>query len=263
MDIFVHPEARWAPGDFDLPTEQQTQPHLETFPQLLQSTHQPQLRLPSISSNWFPFPQADQTMGFGMFGVHHGHYSEKSSPALPALAPFQLPNPSTRLWPDQNVNATYAAVEDGLLPPPIRTAFRNPWEETANADAWACNELSFPPDDMHVDELCQDYGSPAIAFTDSLQPSVMHLEDAASNLRPGLFQQETSQFLLSPQPTYRIPPLPTNNHSSYSTLDEQYLADAHAPLTPVSDSPLGLQKIEEHAEEQTEETGVHTRTKRS
>lgn len=76
-------------------------------------------------------------MGFGMFGVHHGHYSEKSSPALPALAPFQLPNPSTRLWPDQNVNATYAAVEDGLLPPPIRTAFRNPWEETANADAWA------------------------------------------------------------------------------------------------------------------------------
>ncbi|XPS69220.1 hypothetical protein M3J07_001488 [Ascochyta lentis] len=56
MDILLHPEARWAPGDFDLPVEQQMQPILEPIPQFLQPAHQPQMRLPSISSSWFLLP---------------------------------------------------------------------------------------------------------------------------------------------------------------------------------------------------------------
>ncbi|KAH7083367.1 hypothetical protein BKA63DRAFT_151896 [Paraphoma chrysanthemicola] len=44
MSILNHEEARWGPGDFDLPQQ--------TVPQFLQPAHQPQMRLPSLSALW-------------------------------------------------------------------------------------------------------------------------------------------------------------------------------------------------------------------
>ncbi|KAH7068730.1 hypothetical protein FB567DRAFT_158057 [Paraphoma chrysanthemicola] len=44
LAILNHEEARWAPGDFDLPQE--------PVPQFLQPAHQPQMRLPSLSTLW-------------------------------------------------------------------------------------------------------------------------------------------------------------------------------------------------------------------
>lgn len=51
LEVINHQDARWGPGDFDLPAEQQ-------IPQFLQPVHEPQMRLPSISTLWSPGNQA-------------------------------------------------------------------------------------------------------------------------------------------------------------------------------------------------------------
>jgi hypothetical protein len=48
MDILQHQEARWAPGDFDIPLR----PRPQLAPHFLQPDHQPQMRLPPISTSW-------------------------------------------------------------------------------------------------------------------------------------------------------------------------------------------------------------------
>jgi hypothetical protein len=48
MDILQHQDARWAPGDFDLPQLSRLQP----APSFLQPRYQPQIRLPSIPTLW-------------------------------------------------------------------------------------------------------------------------------------------------------------------------------------------------------------------
>jgi hypothetical protein len=48
LDILQHQDARWAPGDFDLPQLS----HLQLAPLYLEPIHQPQMRLPSMSTAW-------------------------------------------------------------------------------------------------------------------------------------------------------------------------------------------------------------------
>ena len=50
MDILSHQDSRWGPADFDIPPLSPLQP----APLFLQPVHQPQMRLPSMSSLWGP-----------------------------------------------------------------------------------------------------------------------------------------------------------------------------------------------------------------
>lgn len=51
MNVLLHEDAKWGAEDFDFEV---AQPVVHPAPQFLQPDHQPQLRLPSISSSWHP-----------------------------------------------------------------------------------------------------------------------------------------------------------------------------------------------------------------
>jgi hypothetical protein len=53
LEVLNHQDARWGPGDFDLPF-----PAEQQIPQFLQPVHEPQMRLPSISTLWSSSNQA-------------------------------------------------------------------------------------------------------------------------------------------------------------------------------------------------------------
>ncbi|KAJ4361224.1 hypothetical protein N0V95_002107 [Ascochyta clinopodiicola] len=244
MDILLHPEAKWTPGDFDLPNEQQMRPILGSTPQFLQPAHQPQIQLPSLSSRWFPLPQVDRTAGLGMFGVYNGHCNGDSPPTLPVLAPFQPPETNTGLWMDHGVEDTHTIVGDDDLMPPIRTAFHNPWEDSSYDESRANDAFDFPADAIYVDKHYQHDVPPALAYTNNVQSPVMHLQEAEFDFGPVSTKQEAPQRLHSLQLSS-----PTNHYFIQSEPEEQHFENNHVPLTPVSVSPPNTQKTEEHTEE--------------
>jgi hypothetical protein len=70
MNVLFHGEADWGVGDFDF-----SGPDAQSCPpQFLQPVHQPQMRLPSISSSWYPthqtFPIFDHTTLSSYNGTH-------------------------------------------------------------------------------------------------------------------------------------------------------------------------------------------------
>ncbi|XPS69221.1 hypothetical protein M3J07_001489 [Ascochyta lentis] len=127
-----------------------------------------------------------------MFNVYNGYYNGDSSPTLPVLAPFQLPELSSHFWTDDNVKTTYTTVDDDRsVPPPIRTVFRNPWEDSSHNQNWANDGFNMPVDGTYIDEHYRNDGSPVLAYTDNVQPPMIHFQEAESNFRPDLSEQET------------------------------------------------------------------------
>ncbi|UPX15214.1 uncharacterized protein EKO05_0005671 [Ascochyta rabiei] len=240
MDILLHPEAKWTPGDFHLPNEQQMRPILEPTPQFLQPTHQLQMRLPSFSSRWFPLPQVDRTASLGMFGVCNGHSNGDSPPTLPVLAHSQLPETVSNLWTDHSVEAMHTIIgHDEVMPPPIRTAFRNPWEDSSYNEDWANDGLNFLADVTYIDEH----------YTENMKSPLMHLQEAEFSFKPSYSKQEPPQHLHSPWLTYDLLPPPTDHYLSRSVPEEQHTGNNHVPPTSVSVSPPSAQKTEEYTEE--------------
>jgi hypothetical protein len=99
MGILYHGASSWAPGDFDLPPA----------PQFLQPAHEPQMRLPSISTLWQPnqqpapvnstvpggyggFESVEQPVRSGSFFTQSG-YGEWQSPIrnMPSSPMVQTP----------------------------------------------------------------------------------------------------------------------------------------------------------------------------
>lgn len=263
MDILTHPEASWAPGDFELPTEEQIQPFLESTPHFLQPTHKPQMRLPSIPSSWFPLPQAEYTASSGVFGGYDSYCNTGSSPGLPALAPFQLPDSPTHTWPNHGGNSAYTHIDDNLpVPPPIYTAFRNPWEESSYNGTWANDDLSLPPDNINIDKQYQGFRLSDLPFSSNFQPHVLQPQDVEPTSRPFSHRQDPRRLLYSPQNTYYAPPPPTEYHLDRCVSRQQHLVDEYAPPKSVPEALPDLQ-VEKQAEELQEQTEEDTAINRS
>lgn len=252
MDILMHPVARWGPDDFDLPAQRSTQPPLETAPQFLQPAHEPQMRLPSFSS-WFPLPQNDQSASLTMFNGYGGFSRQQSlasSPSLPVPPPFQLPNPRTHLWADDNTETTYVGFhDDGVVPLPVQTAFRNPWQGSNYTDTWTNDNMGFPPDNTNVGGHFDFPEPPALPFNHDLRASLTYPQYTEPYTTPTLLQQETPHSSHTPHPTHDATPSPIAQGPMYTMkLEEQQPADFRALPIPSSQSPPSVSRTNDAAE---------------
>jgi hypothetical protein len=242
----MHPVAVWAPKDFDLSTEQSTQTSLKQIPRFLQPVHQPQMRLPSISSSWFLFPggpQVDQIASLMMFSGYNGHNPMPSSP----IEPFQLPNPPTYLRTHHSAQNMYTTVdENGSTPPPVDIVFRNPWEKPSYAVPWASDGVDPLPDGMHLHEQSEHQESPGLSQTDNLQPLWIYPQDVEPQPALGFYQYEAHQPIRSQHLTHDSLPSPAGHDPlSITTWEEQAPTDIQAPATPRSHSPPDVKQIED------------------
>jgi hypothetical protein len=93
MDVLFHGEADWGVGDFDF-----SEPDAPSFPpQFLQPEHQPQMRLPSISSSWYPTHQNFHTLDHDTLSSYNGTHSPERSNSprmLENFNAFQFTSPT-------------------------------------------------------------------------------------------------------------------------------------------------------------------------
>ena len=249
MDILMHPLAAWASKDFDFSTEQLTQTSLEPIPRFLQPVHQPQMRLPSISSSWFLLPrgpQVDQTAGLTMFNGYNGHSPMPSSP----LGPFQLPSPPTHLWAHHSARTMYTSVNgNGSAPLPVHIAFCSSWGKPSYAVPWANDSVDLPPDSMRLQEHSEHQELPDFSHTDNVQPLLAYPQDVEPQPALGFYQYEDHQPIQFPHLTYDSLPSPTGRDPlRTTTLEEPPPADVQVPPTPRSRSPPDVEQTEDAGE---------------
>ncbi|KAF2130455.1 hypothetical protein P153DRAFT_384724 [Dothidotthia symphoricarpi CBS 119687] len=106
MDVLFHKDANWGPGDFDIDQcFPQRQPQLPLSPQLLQPTHQPQVRMPSMSSAWYPGSQTFQSINpatLHSYGAYAGF--ENQEPQEPQYASYgNIWHPQTQFGPSSPI----------------------------------------------------------------------------------------------------------------------------------------------------------------
>lgn len=245
MDILRHPAAEWAPGDFDLPTEQPMQSLVESAPQYLQPAHQPQMRLPSISSSWFQLPQVHQSPVHLTFGGYDEFSSMVLSPPMD-LAPLQLPHPPSSFWVDHSTKMMYpVANNDVQLPPTVHRAFRNPWQGANYTDIWANDSMGFSPDSTYVGVHTESQESPLACSSGHMQLPVVYSQDAEQYQNAASFLEENLSPMPAPQSTCHLPPSSFNgNPFSKSSLPGIWHANTQAPPTPMSQSPPEVQQAQ-------------------
>jgi hypothetical protein len=236
MNVLVHRDARWAPGDFDLPTEHSVQPFLEPFPQFLQPTFQPQTRLPSISSSWFPLPQIDQSTGSAAFDGYNDCGNTNPSPALPSFAQADT---STPHWTEYGGKITYTDDKDHTsVPSLVQIPFSNPWVQPKYDNTWTNADLGPPPDGTHINEYYEQHQWSSTAYTNSPHPSVSNVQDI--NPIAAALQREDPQCTRSPQFTYDLLPLPMGSNPVHTTLEQLPLEEPQPYLSPVSEESQGV-----------------------
>lgn len=243
MDIIMHPAADWAHGDFDLPTEQSMQPLMESTPQYLQPAHQPQMRLPSISSSWFPMPQVDQSPSHLSFGGYDEFNSMISSPST-NLAPLHLPYPTSNLWMDHNMELTYpVATSDAQISLPIHTAFRNPWQDANCADTLSNDAVSLLPESKYIGEHTEPYESSIKYSSDHPQLPGICSRDAGSDQSAGPLLHDSLSPMPASQSTYHLPQYSVNSHAFLkSSVQGEWPANVQVPPTLMSHPPPEVQQ---------------------
>lgn len=249
MDILIHKDARWGPGDFDLPTEQPFQSFCESTPQFLEPTHQPQMRLPSFSSIWLPLPQVNQSASPAMVNSNGGYSNIDSSPTLPALASFHLPNPSIPPWTESDPKRVYNDDDHTPVPPPIQTMFRNQWEEPNHDDLWTNGGSNFPLAGTYINEHYTQYdhhASPGTSYI-NLQPSMSPSQGAEMNPRPA-----SSQLMQSSQLTHELLPSPAVHDPIHKPMDLQNYGGFQAPLASASEHSPGADEAQESPEKEVQ-----------
>ncbi|KAH6633097.1 hypothetical protein C7974DRAFT_164602 [Boeremia exigua] len=237
LDIIMHPAAEWAPGDFDLPTMQPTQPLIKPTPEFLQPPHQSQVRLPSISSKWH------QPLGQMTYCGYNDYKPTESSPELPGLALLQLPHQPTHNWVDDRAKTDHPAVHDDTpVLPPVHPVFRNPWHDASYADTWANG-------DMYVGDQFYAQESLNISYSGHLQPPVIYSQDIESYQQPSFLSQTALSPTLTPQSTYE--PTPASNEDSVfyrTSLYEKSPVRFQVLPTPISQSPPDMQQSRDTTE---------------
>ena len=265
----MHPAAKWHPDDFDLPTEQSTQAPLEIAPQFLQPAHQPQMRLPSLTSSWFPLPgpvQMDRSATLTMLNGYNGYDHMASSSSLPVLPALEIPEPPSHLWTDHNASAAYTAVHgDGAIPSAVDTAFHNQWDDSAYAETWTNNDMILPLEGAFADE--QPLHQDALDFacnTAEFQHVMTSSQDTGSCMGPKFVAQELPQADHT-QLTYSMLPLPTRHNpfresfQEDAAIQEQYSIALQAPLTPELQTPSDVKQADDVEETASNITTDHKR----
>ncbi|KAJ4989495.1 hypothetical protein SVAN01_05030 [Stagonosporopsis vannaccii] len=245
MEILMHPVAEWAPGDFDLPTEQPMQSLVKSAPQYLQPPHQPQMRLPSISSNWFPMPQAEHSPGHLSFAGYDDYNPIVSSPPL-NLAPIQLPHPSSNLWTDHSSEMIYpAANNNSQIPPLVHMTFRNPWQDMHYTDTWTNEAMSFLPDSAYVSEHNELHGSLAACCRGHTQLPKTCSHDPESHENEGSLLQENVLLMPASQTSSHLPPSSVNGIAfQKSDLQGHWPSNSQTPSTTMSQSPPEVDQVQ-------------------
>lgn len=239
MDILVHPAARWGPNDFDLPIQHLMQTPMETSPQYLQPTHEPQIRLPSFSS-WFSGPQNEQSVSLPTLNSYNGPGREQSLGSPPSLLPplFPMSKSATNLRLDADVNAAHMSLHDHkYIIPPVQIAFRNPWEDSNYTGDWTNDKIDFQADITDFDACFEDQQPPITLVQDRQEAALLHAHHADLYTMPDWSQQKTPYAVISPR---HIPSPGKNLHTTKQ--EEQPVL--HAPSTPNSQSPSGESSTE-------------------
>ncbi|KAJ8114888.1 hypothetical protein OPT61_g3332 [Boeremia exigua] len=226
MNVFMHPGADWAPDDFDLPFEAPTQPLVEPAPQFLHPAHQPQIRLPSISSSWFTPAPTDQSPGQMAFSGYDVYNTMVSSPWSPGLPPLQQSQTQNHSCTNHNVNNMDAAIGDYTrVPAPVHTVFRNPWQDTSYAEIWANNGMHFPAGGTYMNEQFEPPQSP---YSGPVQPSVLYFQDAEPFQMPNSLPQEAFPSMPASRLGHDLTPS-SNNWSTSAGLRQEHPMD-YQPL---------------------------------
>ena len=239
MDFLMLPAAEWHADDFDLPMEQPTMSFVGSTPQILEPAHEPQMRLPSLSSNWLAVPLAEQSAGH----VTSKDYNDPmtSFPTPPDFAPSHTSQPPTRTWVEHSASTLYPALNDeASLPPPMHTTFRDPWQTPKLTNTWPEGGLDFSPDSLYFRKYLGPATSPGASYDHQQELPLVYPRDTEPYQNLGSCQQMT----VSPERTYSLMPSPTENSptdkcpttdsvsNSVSTKKENDMG-AHAPQAPV------------------------------
>lgn len=243
MDFLMLPAAEWHIDDFDLPMEQPTMSFVGSTPQFLQPAHEPQMRLPSLSSNWLTGPVAEQSAGH----ITSKDYNDPmtSFPTPPDFAPSYTSQPPTLTWMDHSASTLYPALNDeASLPPPMHTTFRDPWQTPNFTNTWPDGGLNFSPDSLYARRSFGPVISPGASYDHVQEPPLVYPRHTEPYQDLGSCQQIT----VSPERTYSLMPSPTEDpptdkfpttdgvFNSVSTKKENAMDD-HALRAPVLKSP--------------------------
>jgi hypothetical protein len=194
MDILQHQDARWAPGDFDLPQL----PRLQPAPPFLHPIYPQRIRLPSMSTSWdfdkqtlrsfdpVVMNSVNRHESFGEPEQHKTHWAEPEHETwrLPELAmlsspvhatpsdvvSIQLTTPSVdhapAFQPYADLDHNAGAEEPSSAPHDANCSAS--WEGTEYADVWSRDGLGTPPP---RNRLC----SPPVPY-EALLAETTHLE---------------------------------------------------------------------------------------
>lgn len=244
MDILMHPAAKWDPDSLNLDIEKTKQPCAEPVPQFLQPAHQPQLRLPSISSSWLAMPQFDQLPSQMTFSSYDDQSPMMSSPAFD-LAPPQLLHPSSNFWTGQDTHIMRpTSYGDVQIPPAIHTVFRNPWQNVNDTDIWPNDSLSCPPDHTFIGTCHEPQGQLGVSQEGCVQPPMLFAQDAEQHQEADSLSQHPVSPVPLPQLTYHLPPSSNNGSALPKSSSHGDCSDSiQAPPTPMSQSPRGVHHL--------------------
>jgi hypothetical protein len=109
MSVLFHPDADWAPDDFDFDFHQ-PRPITQPSPQFLQPDHQLQMRLPPISPSWNTDHQTHQSISpavLGGYGEPQG-FHHSVSPQMHQV-PHRFHYPSAFTSPAETESARYVS----------------------------------------------------------------------------------------------------------------------------------------------------------
>jgi hypothetical protein len=109
MSVLFHPDADWAPDDFDFDFHQ-PRPITQPSPQFLQPDHQLQMRLPPISPSWNTDHHTHQSISpavLGGYGEPQG-FHHSVSPQMHQV-PHRFHYPSAFTSPAETESARYVS----------------------------------------------------------------------------------------------------------------------------------------------------------
>jgi hypothetical protein len=243
MDFLMLPAAEWHFDDFDLPMEQPRMSFVGSTPQFLQPAHEPQMRLPSISSNWLTGPVAEQSAGNVTSKDYNDHMT--SFPTPPDFAPSYTSQPPTLTWMDHSTSTLYPAMNDeASVLPPMHTTFRDPWQTPKLTHTWPDGGLNISPDSLYVRKYLGPEPLPGASYDHQQELPLVYPRDTEPYQHLGSCQQMT----VSPERTYSLMPSPTGDPptNEFPTIDGVFNGvstkkengmGAHALRAPVSKSP--------------------------
>lgn len=151
MNILYHPDSRWAPGDFDLPTiqpDRPEQPLPESTPLFLEPSHHPQMRMPSAPFSWSSSSLASHSINPAVLSRYTEYSSMESSP--PVSIPGRFSGPPIFEIPSMD-EPTITSTPPGLgFDPRVGFMQHRQWESSSHDHKKAAFEPDHLPRDGDV-----------------------------------------------------------------------------------------------------------------